>query len=383
MTDFQSTTHSNETRQQARSSPTKARQERVVGSIVLDADEQQPQQLMMMRTSSSSTTATTTARARRALRRWWRRGRSSSRGRSLLWRLFALWAVVPVRFVWIDRIGLGVGWVGWGGKVDRSIEPRGLPFPNPSRMTPHTRHTRHTHHITIKGSSLVPLWLLSLLLGRGGMGIGGGLRQLVLGGDASASSGGGNSMANDPCMQDQGRWTVWEEWRQCRQEQGQEGGGEEEEEGWLWAAPRHWEEEEEGEEASAVLVELGPNSKNDDGDGNGTDNDARRLRALRYTVRNALENLPVPWPVQVVTASDAVEAAVREAFVGEVGVGKIVVVRVAEDEAEEEEGEEVGGKSSGSSSTSDGQVRERVCVNGWCGRFVSEMTASPLPSLAY
>lgn len=359
MTDFQSTTHSNEIRQQAGSSPTKARQESVVRSIVLDADEQQqPQQLMMMRTSSSSTTTTTTARARRALRRWWRRGRSSSRGRSLLWRLFALWAVVPVRFVWIDRIGLGVGWVGWGGKVDRSIEPRGLPFPNPSRVTPHTRHTRHTHHITIKGSSLVPLWLLSLLLGRGGMGIGGGLRQLVLGGDASASSGGGNSMANDPCMQDQGRWTVWEEWRQCRQEQGQEGGGEEEEEGWLWAAPRHWEEEEEGEEgASAVLVELGPTSKNDDGNGNGngTDNDARRLRALRYTVRNALENLPVPWPVQVVTASDAVEAAVREAFVGEVGVGKIVVVRMDE---EEEEDKVVGD----SSSSGGGQVRGCACV---------------------
>jgi hypothetical protein len=158
----------------------------------------------------------------------------------------------------------------------------------------------------------VPLWLLSLLLGRGGIGGGsegslGGWRQLL--------KIGGHHHDDDPCLQPGGAWTVWEDWRRCRQRaQQEEEGGEEPGGGggWLARAPRHWEGPAASASASAVLVEL----------------ERAAPRALGHAIRNALENLPVAWRVQVVAGSEEVAAAARALFAEEAAVGKVVVTRV-------------------------------------------------------
>lgn len=177
----------------------------------------------------------------------------------------------------------------------------------------------------------MPLYLLSLLWGHGGISMSsivqqdplGGLRQLVVGGDGAGGIGiDSGRISSDPCMMGiAGAWTVWEEWRQCRQEALADEGS------WRWVreAPRHWEES----TASAVVVELGSDEKD-------------RVRPLAYAIRNALENLPVPWRVQVVVGSPEVEAAVMDKFPVEVEVGKIVVVSgevMGEEEGKQEEGE--------------------------------------------
>ena len=199
----------------------------------------------------------------------------------------------------------------WVGRVDRSIDRLAIQF------------TLHLYIQNKQGSSLLPLWLLSLLLGRGGGGGGGGgnggsgpsdwvPRQLVLGGSGGQGGEGGQQpqQQHDPCLEQEGAWTVWEDWRLCHQSQGMEVGDD-----WLAAAPPHWE----GFEAAAVLVEL----------------ERADARPLRHAIRNAMENLPVLWRVQVVAGSDAVEATVLRLFPVEVEVGKIVVTQAIVEEEEE------------------------------------------------
>lgn len=147
------------------------------------------------------------------------------------------------------------------------------------------------------------------------------LRELV-------AVGGGAGVAGlaDPCMQGpEGAWTVWTEWRACRrqllvvtEEQEKQQQEEEKDLDWLAEAPRHWADC----KAAAVLVEL---------------RRAEPRSLLKFGVKNALENLPVAWCVQVVVGSGAVAETVATLFEAEVSVGKVLLTRVAAGKEEEEE----------------------------------------------
>lgn len=186
----------------------------------------------------------------------------------------------------------------------------------------HPTSTSTPSHTPPQGSSLIPLWVLSLLLGRGSMvaDLGGSLRQLVGLGQEQQPS-----FQADPCLlrragadADDAAWVVWDEWVACRRELLGGAAGDGDGAGWLATAPRHWGSG--GSKAAAVLIEL----------------ERAEARPLEWAVRQAMGNLPVAWKMVVVAGSEAVAATVEGLFDEEMGVGKVEVVRLPLDERKED-----------------------------------------------